>query len=154
MLVTNVRLVQQPITLSTGHRLPKGTRIAFDSRSVQTSISTETFSPDYNPPENKPPTEFDGFRFYRLRKMTGKAKLHRFVTASTESLTWGYGDHACPGRFFADYELKVLLVELLVKWDFRVKDPETTNSEVLRKMHQLFVVVPRNAEVELRRRKL
>jgi hypothetical protein len=152
--ITNLRLVQQPITLSTGHRLPKGTRIAFDTRSVHMSPRTQTFSPEYNPPENKPPTEFDGFRFYRLRKMAGKENLHRFVTSSTESLTWGYGDHACPGRFFADYELKVLLVELLRKWDFRVKDPLKTNSETLRKMHELVVVVPRDAEVELRRRKL
>ncbi|KAF2259658.1 cytochrome P450 [Lojkania enalia] len=151
--ITNLRLVQQPIILSTGHRIPKGTRIAFDTRSVHLSPRTQTFSPEYNPPENKQPTEFDGFRFYRLRKMAGKEKLHRFATASTESLTWGYGDHACPGRFFADCELKVLLVELLRKWDIRVKDPTTTNSETLRKMRELVVVVPRDAEVELRRRK-
>jgi cytochrome P450 len=140
--------------LSTGHRLPKGTRIAFDTLSVHLSTATQTFSPAYNPPENKPPTEFDGFRFYRLRKMQGKENLHRFATASAESLTWGYGDHACPGRFFADYELKVLLVELLRKWDIRVKDPKATNSQTLRKMRELVVVVPRDAEVELRRRKV
>lgn len=116
------------------------------------SPSTETFSPEYNPPENKPPTEFDGFRFERLRKMAGKENNHRFVTASTESLTWGYGDHACPGRFFADYEMKVLLIELIMKYDFRVRDPEKTNSEALRKMHQLVVVVPKDAEVELKLR--
>ena len=86
--------------------------------------------------------------------MQGKENLHRFATASAESLTWGYGDHACPGRFFADYELKVLLVELLRKWDIRVKDPKKTNSETLRKMRELVVVVPRDAEVELRRRKV
>lgn len=143
-----------PITLSTGHRLPAGTRIAFDTRSVHTSTTTPTFSPAYNPPENKPPTEFDGFRFYRLRKQAGKENKHLFVSSTPESLTWGYGNHACPGRFFADYELKVLLVELLMKWDFRVRDPASTNSERLRKMRELVVVVPKDAEVELRKRKV
>ncbi|KAJ4302892.1 hypothetical protein N0V90_001783 [Kalmusia sp. IMI 367209] len=152
--ITNLRMVMDPITLSTGHRLPKGTRIAFDTRSVHTSTTTQAFSPEYNPPDNKPPNEFDGFRFYRLRKMAGKENKHRFVTSSPESLTWGYGDHACPGRFFADYELKVLLVEFLRKWDFRVRDPVKTNSESLRKMRELVVVVPRDAEIELRRRKV
>lgn len=152
--ITNLRMVMEPITLSTGHRLPKGTRLAFDTRSVHTSTKTQTFSPEYNPPENKPPTEFDGFRFYRLRKMAGKENKHLFVTSSPESLTWGYGNHACPGRFFADNELKVLLIELLRKWDFRVADPVKTNAETLRKMRELVVVVPKDAEVELRRRKM
>lgn len=152
--ITNLRMVMEPITLSTGHRLPKGTRIAFDSRSVHMSPQTQTFSPEYNPPENKPPNEFDGFRFYRLRKMAGRENKHLFVTSSPESLTWGYGNHACPGRFFADNELKVLLIELLRKWDFRVADPAKANAESLRKMRELVVVVPQSAEVELRRRKM
>jgi cytochrome P450 len=152
--ITNLRMVMDPIILSTGHRLPRGTRIAMDTRSAHTTSRSTTFSPEYNPPENKPPTEFDGFRFYRLRKMAGKDNKHLFVTTSPESLTWGYGNHACPGRFFADNELKVLLIELLRKWEFRVADPKKTNSESLRKMRELVVVVPKDAEIELRRRKL
>ena len=86
--------------------------------------------------------------------MAGRENKHLFVTSSPESLTWGYGNHACPGRFFADNELKVLLIELLRKWDFRVADPAKTNAEFLRKMRELVVVVPQSAEVELRRRKM
>lgn len=147
-------MVMDPITLSTGHRLPKGTRFAFAARAVQMSPQSQAFSPKYNPPENKPPHEFDGFRFYRLRKMAGRENKHLFVTVSPESLTWGYGNHACPGRFFADSELKVILIKLLRKWDFRVADPAKTNSESLRKVRELFVVVPKSAEVEMRRRKM
>ena len=147
--VTTLRQVMQPMTLSTGHRLPKGTRFAFPARAVQMSTRSQAFSPEY-----KPPHEFDGFRFYRLRKMAGKQNRHLFVTVSQESLTWGYGNHACPGRFFADSELKVILIELLRKWDMRVADPTKTNSVVLRKLRDLFVVVPKDAEVEMKRRKL
>lgn len=118
------------------------------------SPKSEAFSPEYNPAENKGPDEFDGFRFYRLRKMGGgRENKHLFVTVSPESLTWGYGNHACPGRFFADTELKVILIELLRKWDIRVADPTRTNSESLRKLQELFVVVPKNAEVEMKRRR-
>ncbi|KAL8794175.1 MAG: hypothetical protein Q9195_003243 [Heterodermia aff. obscurata] len=152
--ITTLRQVMQPMTLSTGHRLPKGTRFAFPARAVQMSRRSQAFSPEYNPAENKGPQEFDGFRFYRLRKMAGKQNRHLFVTVSQESLTWGYGNHACPGRFFADSELKVILIELLRKWDMRVADPTKTNSVVLRKLRGLFVVVPKDAEVEMRRRKL
>jgi len=47
--------------------------------------------------------------------MAGKENKHLFVTSSPESLTWGYRNHSCPGRFFADSELKVILIELLRK---------------------------------------
>ena len=86
--------------------------------------------------------------------MAGKENKHLFVTSSAESLTWGYGVHACPGRFFADNELKVILIELLRKWDFRVADPAKTNSQSLRKMRELVAVAPKSAEIELRRRKV
>lgn len=147
-------MAMDPITLSTGHRLPRGTRFAFAARAVQMSPQSQTFSPEYNPPENKPPHEFDGFRFYRLRKMAGKENKHLFVTVSPESLTWGYGNHACPGRFFADTEMKVILIELLRKWDIRVADAAKTNSASVRKVRELFVVAPKTAEVEMRRRKM
>lgn len=152
--VTTLRQVMQPMTLSTGHRLPKGSRFAFAARPVQMSTRSQTFSPEYNPPENKPPHEFDGFRFYRLRKMAGKQNKHLFVTVSQESLSWGYGNHACPGRFFADSEIKVILIELLRKWDLRVADPTKTNAKVLRQTRGLFTVPPREAEIEMKRRNL
>jgi cytochrome P450 len=86
--------------------------------------------------------------------MAGKENKHLFVTTSPESLTWGYGKHACPGCFFADDELKILLFELLRKWEFCVADPKKTNSESLRRMRELVVVVPKDTKIELRRRKL
>lgn len=75
--------------------------MAFNSGAIRMSTQPLTYSPEYNPPENKPPSEFDGFRFYNLRKMPGKENKQLFVTVSPESLTFGYGNHACPGRFFA-----------------------------------------------------
>lgn len=47
--------------------------------------------------------------------------LHRFVTTSPESLVFGHGAHACPGRFFASNEIKIVMIEMLRSWDFRLK---------------------------------
>lgn len=118
------------------------------------SPQSQTFSPEYNPPDNKPPNEFDGFRFYRLRKMAGKENKHLFVTVSPDSLTWGYGRNACPGRFFADAEMKIILIELLRKWDLKVADPVKTNTQTVRKVRELFIIALKDTEVELRRRKV
>lgn len=35
-------------------------------------------------------------------------------------MAWGYGRHACPGRFFATQEVKVLLAQLLLEYDFKM----------------------------------
>ncbi|KAF4633486.1 hypothetical protein G7Y89_g4629 [Cudoniella acicularis] len=155
--ISNVRLVHTDLTLPTGHTLPKGTRFALPSYIVHTSPTTETFSPTYNPPGTKPPTEFDGFRFSNLRSMPGKENKHQFVTTSPDSLNFGYGNHACPGRFFAGNEIKVILIELLRNWDIRLKgDTEGKGGEDKRPENivQEFSVMPNMvAEIEFRRRK-
>ena len=37
-------------------------------------------------------------------------------------MSWGYGKHACPGRWFADAEIKMILVHMLLEFDFRFPD--------------------------------
>jgi len=123
-LVSNVRLTTSKLSLSTGHTIPKGTRVAFPAYGVNMSEKTHSFSPPYNPPDMKPPTEFDGLRFYRLRAMEGKENRHQFVTTASDSLNFGHGNHACPGRFFASNEIKVILIELLMFYDFRMAGGE------------------------------
>lgn len=34
-------------------------------------------------------------------------------------MNWGYGSHACPGRWFSDAEIKIILIQLLLGFDFR-----------------------------------
>jgi len=52
---------------------------------------------------------FEGTRFMG-QKMT---------SATPQHLAWGLGRSACPGRFFAASELKMLLAHILVTYDFR-----------------------------------
>jgi cytochrome P450 len=149
--------VTSDLTLSTGHTLPKGTRFGVASYVVHTSPETQSFSPSYNPPDTKPPTEFDGFRFARLRAMEGKENKHQFVTTSLDSLNFGHGNHACPGRFFASNEIKVVLIEFLRNWEIRLKgDVERKGSEDKRPkshVHEFTVVPDMFAEIDFKRRK-
>lgn len=66
------------------------------------------------------PEKFDGFRFSKQRS-TEQANMARLVYAASnlESMAFGYGRHACPGRFFADCEIKMIMVYLLTNYDFK-----------------------------------
>lgn len=75
-------------------------------------------------------------RFYKLRQMgetfnhpaasgekssaaVESAAHNQFVSVSPNSLTFGYGRHACPGRFFAANEIKMILARTLLEWDIK-----------------------------------
>lgn len=71
---------------------------------------------------------FDPFRFERLRNDASRPEnVNRFQFATTDSSTlhFGHGKYACPGRFFASNEIKVILCHLLLRYDF--KFPEDRN---------------------------
>lgn len=44
------------------------------------------------------------------------------MTTSTESIAFGHGTHACPGRFFASNEIKVIFASLLMRYDVKLKE--------------------------------
>jgi cytochrome P450 len=102
--------------------------------------------------------EFDGFRFSNIRAMEGKENKHQLATSSADSLSWGYGSHACPGRFFASNEIKVIMIELLRNWEFRLKGDITMEGgvEIRPKDNQTPIGVHPNleAEIEFKRRKV
>ena len=74
------------------------------------------------------PETFDGFRFSKLRSSfdpssnnnTPSPNTARLVYAASnlESMSFGYGRHACPGRFFADCEIKMIMAHLLLNYEF------------------------------------
>lgn len=77
------------------------------------SMMDPSFYPD--------PEVFDGYRFFRMRadpKTDSKAHL---VSTSSAHLGFGHGRHACPGRFFASNEIKLLLCHLLHKYEWKLE---------------------------------
>lgn len=100
-------------TLSNGQYIPAGARIEAPAYSA---YHDSAFYPDSE--------KFDGFRFSKLREQGG-ATIHarnQFVTTNEQNLLFGYGRHACPGRFFASNELKMILVHFLQKYEFKNAD--------------------------------
>jgi cytochrome P450 len=70
---------------------------------------------------------FDGFRHYKLRQ-GGTPSDHarnQYVTTNESNLGWGYGNHACPGRFFAANEIKMMVVRLLLDFDIKMPGNQT-----------------------------
>ncbi|KAI0756436.1 cytochrome P450, partial [Daedaleopsis nitida] len=108
--ITLVRKVQKDITLSDGSHLPRGTTVAVASESAH-----------QNPDKYPDPTTFDPFRFSRMRAEAGHGPQHQFVNTSTDYLAFGYGRHACPGRFFAAIELKAVLAYVVLHYDVRLE---------------------------------
>lgn len=45
----------------------------------------------------------------------------QFVTTNARNLSWGYGKHACSGRFFAAHEIKIIIAHFLLTFDFRFR---------------------------------
>ncbi|KAK2820022.1 hypothetical protein FQN49_007797 [Arthroderma sp. PD_2] len=105
------RKVLSTTELSDGTILPAGCQFGFNSN--ETNLDPLLW-------EN--PDKFDGFRFERLRAFEGNE--HKFQATSTglENLSFGLGTHACPGRFFAINEIKILLAHLILNYDWKFPD--------------------------------
>ena len=121
--------------LPNGVKIPRGTHIAVDASLMWSSDI-------YASPE-----EFDGNRYLKLREKTGSA-IYSFAASSKEHITFGLGRSVCPGRFFADTELKLCLAQILLKYDFRLKEGYVSKSIYM----GFYPVVDPVAQVEVRRR--
>ncbi|EKG14399.1 Cytochrome P450 [Macrophomina phaseolina MS6] len=113
------RKVLRPFTLSTSVRIPGNTVLEFPT--VTTSLDPSVF-PD--------PHTFDPLRFYRIRTAPdADHSSNQFVTVSADATWWGWGSHACPGRFFAANEIKMVVAQIVLEWD--VKMPGVGEGEAL-----------------------
>jgi cytochrome P450 len=67
------------------------------------------------------PLKFDGFRFAKRASSEGNVAEDQQRWSSTAmsstNLAWGYGNHMCPGRFFAVRGIKFILTKLLLEYD-------------------------------------
>lgn len=125
------RKVLKPFQLSTGEYIPKGVIIEVPAASIS---SDDGVFEDAD--------KFDALRFYKLRQLkkeqTSGVKAaetvanSQFVSVSESSLTFGYGRHACPGRFFAANEIKMILANLLLHYEIRNPDGVTERHKNIR----------------------
>ncbi|KAJ3939977.1 uncharacterized protein N0V96_009972 [Colletotrichum fioriniae] len=148
------RRLRKDQTFSNGMKLPAGAAISFPLWAVYNSTTTKTFSPEYNAETgNAPPSEFDGFRFARLRDQPGREMKHQAATTGPDAFNFGHGPHACPGRFFAVYVIKCIFIELLMNYDIHLKGNAGKTTERPPNQINKMIVQPNfGAEVEVRKR--
>ncbi|KAI1760692.1 cytochrome P450 [Hypoxylon sp. FL1150] len=106
------RRAQEDIQFSNGLYLKKGTRTWIDTSRMRDPAAYEN------------PEEWDATRFLKLRSQPGRTNEAYLVSPGPDHFGFGYGIHACPGRFFAAHELKVIVCHLLVKYEWKLA-PET-----------------------------
>ncbi|PNY24453.1 Ent-kaurene oxidase [Tolypocladium capitatum] len=113
-LVSFLRKVMQPISLSDGTQLPVGTRVVAPLAGI---AHDERFFPN--------PDRFDPLRFYRLRQESAEANNRmQFTSIDDTYVNFGAGRHACPGRFFASDVIKLVLARFVLDYHVRLRPGE------------------------------
>ncbi len=103
------------ITLSDDTFLPEGTTLFSPTWSISHDAS---IFPD--------PDTFDGLRFFNMRQAShSDNNRHKFTSIDNTATYFGAGKHACPGRAFAGIEIKMIVVQLLMRYDFKLVDGDT-----------------------------
>ncbi|OLN97841.1 Dihydromonacolin L monooxygenase LovA 4, partial [Colletotrichum chlorophyti] len=102
------RVAEADVLLSDGLIIPRG------------AFSIVTLAAYHDEKLYPQPQIYNPRRFLELRSQPGQEKNWQLVTTSPEHLGFGYGDHACPGRFLAANEVKIALVYLLMEYDWKL----------------------------------
>ena len=109
-IVLSHRYANDDVTLPDGTLIPKGALIG-------TNMS-RMWDPNFYPN----PEEWQADRYLKQRDEPGKENSSQLVTIGMESLGFGIGTHACPGRFFASSNMKVMLAYVLQNYEFERAD--------------------------------
>ncbi|KAF2397290.1 cytochrome P450 [Trichodelitschia bisporula] len=96
--VSKAVLPAEGIRLPTGEHLPQGSKIGIMAWALH-----------HDPSLYPSPYAYQPFRFADKRLS--------MVTSSPAFMPFSHGRHACPGRFFAANQLKLLLAHILLKYD-------------------------------------
>ncbi len=137
-----MRLVvpKEGMTTPSGVHLPRGSRLVAQSYPV---LHDDDIYPDAE--------TFQPFRFSERRSDVNTEYVKRarnaFATTSTDYLAFGHGKFACPGRFFAANELKLMLGHLVLHYDFEMQETRPRNQ-----WFGLIRVPPMQATIRIRRR--
>ncbi|KAI1423459.1 cytochrome P450 [Xylaria sp. FL1777] len=101
------RKVLKTLYLSDGRRLPAGTFISMPTEAVA-----------HDPVMYSNPDTFDGYRYYHRRQdSTSGSQQHQFSSIGSNNLAFGYGKSACPGRFFASAQIKMIIATIIMSYD-------------------------------------
>ncbi|KAF2106366.1 cytochrome P450 [Lophiotrema nucula] len=113
--IAMIRKTTGSVKLSIGPELPNDTMLA---------VSTWESN---NGPSIENPEIFDGFRFANMRGTPGNETKFQLAGTGRYATGFGFGDHACPGRFFAINEMKIIFAYLLDNYDMKAPNGRPQN---------------------------
>ena len=142
LAVAMTRKTLKEFTFSNGVKVPPDVNIVISSMLHR------------DPEVFEDPSKFDGFRFIKMKERAAMkgypGKKFDMVTIGTHSLAFGHGRTACPGRFLAASELKMMLAYVVVTYDVKLADGVRPPD-----LYVIHNCVPnRTAEVLFRRRRI
>lgn len=144
-LARDVVAEEMDLGLDDGLKIPKGVRVVFPTQAMHKDAQFSF---------NENPLEFDAFRFSRDFESTESMEKSVFgreaasLTVPSESfLAWGYGKHACTGRWYAAQTLKQALAYIIMNYDVKVLGTPREKKALLN------VVIPHtDVQIQLRRK--
>jgi cytochrome P450 len=132
------RRVVSPMRLSTGETLPVGAIVMISDNFADPTVYAD-------------PDKFDPYRYITAREANPHSNYHVSLTPS--HMGFGYGGHACPGRFLASNMMKIAMAFMVVNYDWRVEGG--ADGEVMKGLRteiETKILVLPDAKVELRAR--
>lgn len=124
-IVSFTRKANKDLILSDGTEIPKGTFLLAPSLAISAD------------PEVYPNAHlFDGMRFYKMRQRSKpEENKYQFTSTSKTMLHFGAGRHACPGRWFANTQAKLVISTLILRYDFKFKEGQGRPKSILSQAH-------------------
>ncbi|TGJ83751.1 hypothetical protein E0Z10_g5013 [Xylaria hypoxylon] len=116
------RRLHKKVTFSNGITIPKGVLLTmpiYPSHCKSQSEKNPIIGRDCAP-NSAPLDVFDAYRFARLREIPGNEAKYQSTATGEGQFTFGHGPNACPGRFFALYIMKVIMIHVLRNYDLRL----------------------------------
>ena len=105
------RFVRRDYTFSNGTTVPRGVLLVVAGHTIHTD---KNIYPDA--------LSFDPFRFVKLKEQETSGRKFDMVTTSVDWLTFGHGKHACPGRYFAACEFKLMMAHVVMNYDVKLEN--------------------------------
>lgn len=131
------------VTTPSGVQVPRGYQLGIPAYSIH--YDEEIYGSDA--------ASFKPFRFYNRRKDAQgngdnlKGARQAWATTSADYLSFGAGLNSCPGRFFASGMIKVLMANILLRYDFEFQEKRPDNV-----WFGTNHIPPMNAKMRIRRR--
>ncbi|KAK7946090.1 uncharacterized protein PG986_010411 [Apiospora aurea] len=142
-VIAPLRIVGSPggIDLGNGIHLPRGARLGVPFQALHHDAE---FYPN--------PLQFDAFRYSREFEGSGvtnrqATEQETCVTASKTFVTFGYGRHLCPGRWYTSQTLKQALAYLIQNYDVEFEGHRKQPRSLLN-----IILPPLGARINIRQR--